>query len=872
MENAVIVVDPISTGRVLAKKVIDLGYTTIALWSMGSQQVEGIGECNIEFACEVYEIEGDIEGTIGQILNLPFKIVASLVGCECGVELNDLISEKLCLKTNGSLFAEARRDKWAMQERIRECGLRAIKQTAAASMQDVEDFIQNEGLSKWVMKPRRDAGTNGVFMCETLEEARAAYENITNRCTIFGERNETVLVQEFLVGKEYVVDTVSCAGEHKAVAIWEYDKIHMHGSAFVYLDDHLYESEDGSKEEGLASYVFKVLTALGVQNGPTHAEVMWLTEDECPCLVEIGCRPHGAGGNFPDLCDPVIGYNQLDVTINAYLYPEKFEEIPHRPGKLHGMGVQYKIICYKDGVLEGMDFSELKKLECYSGIDMHRSIGDKVQKTVDLITCPGIIRLVHSDAAVVEREKLLLRTFEENMFTIRPHQVVIVIDPISTGRVLAKKILDKGYEVVVFWTKAAQSVEGIGDCEGLEFLFEFNEIEGDLDATLDQLKVISHPVVASLVGCESGVELNDAISSKLGLASNGTSKSEARRDKYAMQEAVRASGLRAIKQKVATSFSEVMAFVTKENLRDWILKPRRSAGSQGVHKCSNAEEARRAFDEITNQETIFGESNPDVLVQEFLVGKEYVVDTVSSNGEHKAVAIWEYDKIFMHGSAFVYLDDHLYQTEDGVKEKQLTEYVFKVLEALQVKYGPCHAEAMWLAEENRPCLIEIGTRPHGAGGNFPILCDPVYGYNQLDVTIDAYLYPQKFAQIPTIPLSMKGLGVQYKMICYEEGILESVDFEELEKMQSFVGIDMHRHVGEHVVKTIDLVTSPAIVRLVHSDASVVNRDKALLRELERNMLKIKPIPAAQSDIVTDIVYKEMDAHKSKMEVEATTVP
>ena len=42
---------------------------------------------------------------------------------------------------------------------------------------------------------------------------------------------------------------------------------------------------------------------------------------------------------------------------------------------------------------------------------------------------------------------------------------------------------------------------------------------------------------------------------------------------------------------------------------------------------------------------------PSVLCQEFLRGKEYVVDHVSRDGVHKVVMVWVYDKRPCNGSA-----------------------------------------------------------------------------------------------------------------------------------------------------------------------------------------------------------------------------
>ena len=47
----------------------------------------------------------------------------------------------------------------------------------------------------------------------------------------------------------------------------------------------MYESADGEKERKMAEYIFKVLDALGVKEGPSHAEVMWLEEGNvCVCV------------------------------------------------------------------------------------------------------------------------------------------------------------------------------------------------------------------------------------------------------------------------------------------------------------------------------------------------------------------------------------------------------------------------------------------------------------------------------------------------------------------------------------------------------------------------------------------------------------
>lgn len=81
-----------------------------------------------------------------------------------------------------------------------------------------------------------------------------------------------MLCQEFLRGKEYVIDQVSRDGIHKTMMVWVYDKRPANNSAFVYFG--MVPVDPSSMEARiLIPYARGVLDALGVKNGPSHAEV-----------------------------------------------------------------------------------------------------------------------------------------------------------------------------------------------------------------------------------------------------------------------------------------------------------------------------------------------------------------------------------------------------------------------------------------------------------------------------------------------------------------------------------------------------------------------------------------------------------------------
>ena len=86
--------------------------------------------------------------------------------------------------------------------------------------------------------------------------------------------NEGVLVQEYLQGTEYVIDTCSFKGTHKVIALWEYDRRPTNGAGFVLHGQRLMSANEPRAKE-LIEYQFKVLDSLNIKNGPGHGEVKW---------------------------------------------------------------------------------------------------------------------------------------------------------------------------------------------------------------------------------------------------------------------------------------------------------------------------------------------------------------------------------------------------------------------------------------------------------------------------------------------------------------------------------------------------------------------------------------------------------------------
>jgi len=164
----------------------------------------------------------------------------------------------------------------------------------------------------------------------------------------------------------------------------------------------------------MAAYVFKVLDALQIKEGPSHAEVMWLDSEAQPCLVEVGARPHGGEGTFTELSTPCISYNQLSVTLDALEDNGKFELLPERPKKLKAHAREATLVSREEGVLLAYPMlEEVRALQSYKSMEIKVLPGEEISLTIDFLSTPGSVMLVHADLDVVIRDYDQIHKWEE---------------------------------------------------------------------------------------------------------------------------------------------------------------------------------------------------------------------------------------------------------------------------------------------------------------------------------------------------------------------------------------------------------------------------------------------------------------------------
>jgi biotin carboxylase len=340
------------------------------------------------------------------------RIVACLAGGEAGVDLADALSEAMTLRTNGTQIPN-KRDKKIQQELIKKRGLRSVRQSCGSKFEEVEHFLKTQPFPL-VLKPVESAGSDGVKLCHSFEDAKEHFHLLMKSQMVNGGACGAVLCQEFLRGREYVVDHVSRDGKHKTMMVWVYDKRPANGSQFVYFG--CVPIDVNSPEARiLIPYVRRVLDSLDIKNGPSHAEVMM--SNDGPCLVEMNCRAHGGDGNWRSLEVSLNGgYSQVESTVDSFLDSRQFMVTPDKPpSPFKASGQEVILVSYARGKVKATPgFEVIKNLPSFVYLETGVQPGSMVDYTVDLFTGIGSAILMHHDPEVVMQDVKRIREMETN--------------------------------------------------------------------------------------------------------------------------------------------------------------------------------------------------------------------------------------------------------------------------------------------------------------------------------------------------------------------------------------------------------------------------------------------------------------------------
>ncbi|NWB99005.1 ATP-grasp domain-containing protein [Pseudomonas gingeri] len=405
---------------------------------------------------------------------------------------------------------------------------------------------------------------------------------------------------------------------------------------------------------------------------------------------------------------------------------------------------------------------------------------------------------------------------------------LILVDAYSTGAMLAQALAEQRPLLHVS-SRSDMPPAFAASCPLALFRENYNLHEEGLEVLLE--KLAAQQPAAVLTGSEFGVELADLLAARLGLPGNDPEYSAARRDKSLMAEQVASAGLPVAAQLRTASSTEALTWFRARGGMPVVVKPLDSAGSDNVFICTHEAQLHAAIDCILGSTNLMMRSNLAMLLQEYLEGDEYVINSVSHNGEHWITDVWKCTKALTPDGRKIYDREDLLPAE-APELDTLVRYVEGVLDALSISHGPAHTEVILTAQG--PRLLETGARLSGLAN--PSALQAATGNDQITLTCTSYLEPQKLASLPKrYRLLQHARGMN--LIARHRGAFMHTEIRQrLAALPSFHSARLRLAEGCERTPTIDLNSSPGAVFLIHPSADRINQDHQAWREWEKDWL------------------------------------
>ncbi|MFD6798235.1 ATP-grasp domain-containing protein [Streptomyces cyaneofuscatus] len=414
-------------------------------------------------------------------------------------------------------------------------------------------------------------------------------------------------------------------------------------------------------------------------------------------------------------------------------------------------------------------------------------------------------------------------------------QAAVIVDPFSSGAQYAPEFASQGIATVAVSSLPAVPA-AYADSWDPALHHRVHHFDGDLDQLVAALRPLSPRCV--LAGAESGVELADQLTERLlPDQANVPALAAARRDKGAMDRALRAAGVPTIAQICTDDPEAVRAWIDREGLRgkDLVVKPPKSGSTDGVTRVPAGTDWQIPFDAQLGRINQWHNLNDRMLVQEYAHGTEFVVDTFSHRGRHTVADICRYGKTDNDGQMAVY-ESLTWVAPDTPEVPSLTHYAEAVLDAVGLRHGTAHIEIMLTADG--PRLIEINSRPHGGG--HPAFNLAATGDSQVHRAVRWYAGEEA---APKAYRLLQHMTVLFLMARRPGTVSNTAALQGIRELPSYHHSAVRLRDGDLIEVTRDLLATLTLgfAVLAHPDPEQVAKDTAAVRAME-DALIVTPVP------------------------------
>jgi len=272
------------------KELADSGEFTILVVTRMA-----LPEALAQYVDHVLTVEtNDVDATITALRSYSAsdRIDGALTLLEWYVPVVEAVRESLGLPGNGVAAAQRCRDKKIMRDTLRDDGIPVPRYRRIVDFADALGAAKAVGGFPCVVKPTDGTGSTNVVLVSTPAELRTAVERIglATQNTRGQQLSRAAMIEQFVDGPEFAVDSLSIDGVHRTIAIQEYTMSplpHFAETGFVTPP-----SLDPPGRAAVVDLAMRALDALGIVSGPSHCEIKWGAEGAV--VIEAAARYGGA--------------------------------------------------------------------------------------------------------------------------------------------------------------------------------------------------------------------------------------------------------------------------------------------------------------------------------------------------------------------------------------------------------------------------------------------------------------------------------------------------------------------------------------------------------------------------------------------------
>ncbi len=311
------------------------------------------------------------------------------------------------------------------------------------------------------------------------------------------------------------------------------------------------------------------------------------------------------------------------------------------------------------------------------------------------------------------------------------------------------------------------------------------------------------------------------IAEKLGLYGIGSDTANLFSDKYLMREKCRSLGLPVLNYGLFNDISSATKYCEKYGFPK-VIKPVDNQGSRGVFKIYNIDDLEKFFVQAQNYS-----SNNSVLIEEFIDGWEFVVDSLTINHEYKNLIIGD-SHLFKIRNMFI-PKKRLFPTIVGKEtQDQVLEMDRKIIRGYGLRNGITFAEYIWDKKTNKIYLLEIGARGQGVY----ISSDIIPEFTGLNV--NRFILNTAIRNSYKVVLSInKKISAGYMAFYLPEGIVTDISgIKKLNKIDGVIGHNLYSIKKNQQIRSIDDKSARKTIALKAYNRKeldiLINRVKSIL--------------------------------------------